>query len=165
MREISAIAFRHLGKVDWLPISIRKYRCQELFTPERLAHAHIFLFYLLPQELSYLGHHPPPSNEIGFNLLTCLLLQSYDGLEQTIEMVICAVVELLEGIEAFGKVCSELWWVVVSDRRVVEEEFMCVVVWEAGDFLFGRLVCSVCSRMFPLDVCILKNVFLGGRNE
>jgi len=41
-----------------------------------------------------------------------------------------------KGLEAFGKACVELGWVVVSKRGGIGAEFVGVVEGEVGDFLW-----------------------------
>jgi hypothetical protein len=53
---------------------------------------------------------------------------SSDGLEKTVKVVISGIIQLLKGIESFGEVCSELWCVVIFERRVVQVKLMIVVI-------------------------------------
>lgn len=49
---------------------------------------------------THLGHHASPSHDIGIYLLPRLLLMRDDGLEETIQMLISRIIQLLKGLEA-----------------------------------------------------------------
>lgn len=53
---------------------------------------------------------------MSVDLLSLLLLVTDDGLEKTIQMLICRVILLLECIETAGEVCAETRCVVVFER-------------------------------------------------
>jgi hypothetical protein len=50
----------------------------------------------------HLGHHSSPCDDISFAFSTSLFLQSNQGLKQAFQMIICFVIELLEGIKTLG---------------------------------------------------------------
>jgi len=50
-------------------------------------------------------------------------------------MLVCIIIELLEGVEAFGQICSQVRGVIVSDGRIILEELVLVIVRKACYFL------------------------------
>ena len=64
----------------------------------RLGRGGFFLYFI------YLRHHATPGDEISRASRPGPLLQVDDALEETVEVVVGGVIELLEGIEAFREI-------------------------------------------------------------
>lgn len=57
-------------------------------------------------ESRYLGHHASPGNNVRIHTLAQLLFMRSDSLQQAIKMVVCSIVELLEGVKTFRQIRS-----------------------------------------------------------
>ena len=68
--------------------------------------------YLSCQSLSHLRHHAAPRDQINIQLRSFLTLVGDDRVEEAIEMVIVAVIELAKCVKAFAQVD----W---QERRIV----------------------------------------------
>ena len=64
--------------------------------------------------LSDFGHHSSPRDDIGLAFFTRLPFKSHQCPEETIQMIVYCIIQLLEGVEAFGEIGTNLRCVVVS---------------------------------------------------
>ena len=72
---------------------------------------------------------------MSLDSLAILLFVRCDGLQQAIKVIVCSVIELLEGVEASSQVDSKPWWVVVAYRSLIQVELMFIVIGEVGNLL------------------------------
>ena len=84
-----------------------------------------------------LGEHATPGDYVRFAFRACLFLQGHDPLQQAVQVVVERVVQLPKGFKALAEIRAETWRVVVSERPVVCEILMVLVVREVGDFLYS----------------------------
>lgn len=77
---------------------------------------------------------------MGVNGLSRLLLVVRNGFEQTVEMLVDAVIVALEVLESTGQIHAQSWGIIPFQRRVVEAKLVVFIVGEKGEFL--RVVVS-----------------------
>jgi len=82
-----------------------------------------------------LRHHPPPRYHLRLGLRPRLLLVRNQRPQQTVQVLVRAIVQLLELLEASAQIRADPGRVVVSQTRGVGAVAMLVVVGETCDLL------------------------------
>jgi hypothetical protein len=68
---------------------------------------------------AHLGHHASPRNNLRVNLLPLLLLIGHDRLEQSVQMSVLGIIQLLKRLIALAEVSAQLRGVVILDGRII----------------------------------------------
>ena len=84
-----------------------------------------------------LRHHPPPRYHLRLGPRPRLLLVRNQRPQQTIQVLVRAIVQFLELLEASAQIRADLGRVVVSQPRGVGAVAMLVVVGETCDLLYN----------------------------
>ena len=93
------------------------------------------LFVKAEECIVHLGHHSPPSNDIRLTIRPSSLLKINQRLQQAIQVIIRGIVDLLEGSETFGQICTDPWCVIIAKGALVQMEIVAIIVGEIRDFL------------------------------
>ena len=68
------------------------------------------------QSCIYLGHHSSPCNDIRLALFPRFSFHGHDSLQQSIEVLICRIIQFLKSFKTNIQVRRKIWWVVISQR-------------------------------------------------
>lgn len=76
-------------------------------------HTRVLALQLYTLRGPYLGHHPPPRNDISLTLLPRIAFIGSNRLQQSIQMLVSGIIQFLKGIKATVQICRELRRIVV----------------------------------------------------
>lgn len=80
----------------------------------------------------------PPCHNIRSAFGAGSLFEIHDSLKKTVQVIVCRIIERLEGIKPIGKIRSKAWRIIISKRPLIQMEDVVVIVRKAGNFLGSR---------------------------
>ena len=83
----------------------------------------------------YLRHHSSPCDNICRKQSTRIRFIVGQSFEQTVQVVVCGVVQLLKSIEPLGQICPKCGGVIVSKRTIIKMETVLFIVGKVGYLL------------------------------
>ena len=104
-----------------------------------------------------LNQNKPPCHKLSSAFGTSPLFKIHDSLEETDQVIVCCIIELLKGIKPFRKVRSEVWGIIVSQRPLVQMKDVFFIVGKTRNFLRCSKPCTQSVRhsthFGPPDYC------------
>ncbi len=89
------------------------------------------------ERIANLGHHASPSNDLRVNGFLRFLLVIHDCPQQTVEVLVCAVIVLHKGLVPVRQISPQQrrGRIIPLQGRVPEVEIVLIIVGEAGELL------------------------------
>ena len=85
--------------------------------------------------LTHLGHHSSPCDNVRLTSRASPRLQINQGLQQTVQVVVGSVIDLLKGFKPVAQIGAYPWCIIITKGALVEIEIVLVIIGKTRNFL------------------------------